>query len=205
MAKKSSSNRTNAKKANNDKYSESEESTTSVGYLIWIIPIIAIGILGWIIYLWFNVDPEEQILGATLADWKIGSIFILMILIVILILVHPSGKMSSRPEGSKRSKMTKPTPSESKPTKMVVIEALEPETVAEAQLTEDIVKAQKAEDEDEIADAEIIAPPAKNVSPNMIEYPKKVEGGIYGDTFITIDEGETLKLRSLVVEDVYLV
>ncbi len=171
-----------------------QEKTSGIGGLIWIIPIIAIILLGWIVYLWFNFDPNDNIMGATLDDWKIGSIFILMILIVVLILVHPSGKLAGKPESDKRastagrSKKAKSTSSkESKSTKMVVIEALESEKETQ-----------------KVKEAEIIAPPAKKVTPDILEYPKKIEGGIYGDTFIKVNEGTTLKLRSLVVEDVYL-
>ena len=195
-----------------------QEKTSGIGGLIWIIPIIAIILLGWIVYLWFNFDPNDKIMGATLDDWKIGSIFILMILIVVLILVHPSGKLAGKPESDKRastagrSKKAKSTSSkESKSTKMVVIEALESEKetqkVKEAKMESMDTEAQpdvEGTAEADIADAEIIAPPAKKVTPDILEYPKKIEGGIYGDTFIKVNEGTTLKLRSLVVEDVYL-
>lgn len=38
----------------------------------------------------------------------------------------------------------------------------------------------------------------------VIEFPKLVEGGIFGDTFIKINGGKVLKLRSQVVEPRYL-
>ena len=41
--------------------------------------------------------------------------------------------------------------------------------------------------------------------PKVFIYPKEVEGGIYGDTFISIDEKKVMKLRSLVVEPEYLI
>jgi hypothetical protein len=196
---------------------DTENKGSGIGALIWIIPIIAIILLGWIMYIWFTFDPNESIMGATLDDWRYGSIFILMILIVILILVHPSGKQTGKTESSKRSvsgksKKAKPSgASDSKSTKMVVIESMEtekkPEKVKEVKMEPLEFKAKpegKGEVDADIADAEIIAPPAKKVSPEILEYPKKIEGGIYGDTFIKVDDGTTLKLRTQVVEDVYL-
>jgi hypothetical protein len=200
---------------------EDDENTgnkgSSIGALIWIIPIIAIILLGWIAYIWFSFDPDEKIMGATLDDWRYGSIFILMILVVILILVHPSGKQAGKPERSKGTGSGKPRKAkpygdtESKSSKMVVIESMEtekkPEKIKEVKM-EPVTFKTKPEGEEEseadIADAEIIAPPAKKVSPDILEYPRKIEGGIYGDTFIKVDDGTTLKLRTLVVEDVYL-
>lgn len=38
----------------------------------------------------------------------------------------------------------------------------------------------------------------------MVTYPDLVEGGIFGDTFIKLSPGRTLKLRSLVVEPEHL-
>ncbi len=218
MAKKSTTNRNRDKKANNDKDPESEGSSTSIGYLIWIIPIIAIIIFGLTIYSWFTMDTDEGIFGMSIDNWRNLSTLILIVLIVILVMVLSVKPESTRkPSASGPKKRPKPTNAESKPTKMVVIEAIEPEkadvedaaevTTAAPSETSALVMAAAAattEGELEIADAEIIAPPAKKVTPNMIEYPKKVEGGIYGDTFITVDESETLKLRTLVVEDVYL-
>jgi hypothetical protein len=195
---------------------DNENKGTGIGGLIWIIPIIAIALLGWIFYLWFSFDPEEKIMGATLDDWKIGSIFILMILIVILILVHPSGKLSGKPEPTKKADATGKTKkakstgsTESKRTKMVVIEAMDSEKkaekVKEAKMEPvDFEAEPEGKGEQDIADAEIIAPPAKKITPEILEYPKKIEGGIYGDTFIKVDDGTTLKLRTQVVEDVYL-
>lgn len=50
--------------------------------------------------------------------------------------------------------------------------------------------------------------PAKAVSeikkPLIILYPKEVEGGIYGDTFIHLTDSKTLRIRSMVVEPEYL-
>jgi len=195
---------------------EPETKSSGIGGLIWIIPIIAIAVLGWIIYLWFSFEPGEEIMGATLEDWRIGSIFILMILVVVLILVHPSGKLATKPEPAQKAagtskKARSSTLKETKPTKMVVIEALETEKdaekVKEAKMEPVEFKtepAEKDETETDIADAEIIAPPAKKVTPDILEYPKKIEGGIYGDTFIKVNDQTTLKLRTLVVEDVYL-
>ncbi len=40
--------------------------------------------------------------------------------------------------------------------------------------------------------------------PKVFIYPKEVEGGIYGETYISIDEKKVMKLRSLVVEPEYL-
>ena len=57
-----------------------------------------------------------------------------------------------------------------------------------------------------LEDADIVAPSAKKskVKPKVIEYPLEVEGGIYGDTFIDVDDETVVKLRTLVVEDIYL-
>jgi hypothetical protein len=46
--------------------------------------------------------------------------------------------------------------------------------------------------------------PERPVQAMVVTYPDLVEGGIYGDTFIKISPGRTLKLRSLVVEPEHL-
>ena len=216
MANKSTSNRSRVKKAGSKSAPEPERSASSIGYMIWIIPIIAIVIFGLMIYVWL----EDGLMGMSIEEWRNIAILGFIILIVILVMV-----LSVKPETTRKPstvgtrKEPKPVKAaESKPTKMVVIEAVEAEkagtedaaeiSAAPAEATAPVEAAAAAaatEGELEIADAEIIAPPAKKVTPSIIEYPKKIEGGIYGDTFITVSDGETLKLRTLVVEDVYLV
>ncbi|MCK5773170.1 MAG: hypothetical protein KAH57_05230 [Thermoplasmata archaeon] len=57
----------------------------------------------------------------------------------------------------------------------------------------------KVDGPEKAVDGPVVTPP------KVFIYPKEVEGGIYGDTYISIDEKKVMKLRSLVVEPEYLI
>jgi hypothetical protein len=77
---------------------------------------------------------------------------------------------------------------------------------AGAQATTDKTAKEAEEAKPEFKFADVVAMPAAkdNIKPKVLEYPTEVEGGIYGDTFIDVDPETVLKLRTLVVRDVYL-
>jgi hypothetical protein len=77
---------------------------------------------------------------------------------------------------------------EAAPSEMAVIEA-EP-IVVEAE----IVEVEPEEYEEPEKDT-----PLKTKKPRLVEYPKKVPGGVYGDTIVRVDPRTKLNLRTLLV------
>ncbi len=193
---------------------------------ILIIPIIAIFALIWLLSLKLEMLPESLSMNLDFDTWKNFWITILIILVVVLVCIPQSGGTSSGKEVSSTSEAPKATSTEDSKTKkakrvsMVIIESddkpLEFTPITEAEAEEksststgvvnaegaDVIKVEK----EEIKAAEIIAPPVlkTKVKPEIIEYPPEVEGGIYGDTFIQFNDEKVLKLRTLVVRDIYL-
>ena len=152
---------------------------------------------------------------------------ILLLLIVILICLLPASESRKTPEPEPIKKKKKSV--QTKPEVTITAEPAE-EPVEFVPLTKDqaigskgIVSASaepleatiissktsaaaKKEANADVKKADIVAPAAKKdkIRPIMLQYPSNVEGGIYGDTFIDVENEIVLKLRTLVVEDIYL-
>jgi hypothetical protein len=211
----------------------SQPSGSSKGW-IFIIPLLAVIALVWLILLRIDMLPESLAFNQDFKTWVNIWMVILIILIIVLILIIPHGSekaapvevvLSTKPSGTKKvKKQVKHKPvtmetvdSDAEPVEFVPVKKQKVKRSAkksgEILIDSDILKqkssivdAEAQADRASAKSAEIIAPPAKKgkIKPSIIEYPSEVEGGIYGDTFIEIDQDDTLKLRTLVVEDIYL-
>lgn len=180
-------------------------------------PIIAVIALVWLILMKLDQLPQSLTFNLDFESWLAFWMMILLILIVILACLPQIGRTQYREEVRMEKDTTKHrTHSSSSKTKSVTRTNIESEDkpVAFVPLTKEdstsITETAKDEltpiTEPELKAAEIVASPApkEKTKPIIIEYPLDVEGGIYGDTFINLDSENILKLRTLVVNDIYL-
>ncbi len=199
----------------------------SIKNVILIVPLVGLLILIFLLLINIEMIPSY---GLDFDTWKNFSMIILLILIVVLVCILPLGEQSKAEEVIE---ITKPgsvnkvkKPAKSKPTTMVTVESIDKPVefiplskergvgkqekmstaTSQPESTATGVVTSPEEEKKEIKTADIIAPAAKRdkVIPKVIKYPLEVEGGIYGDTFIDVDEETMLKLRTLVVDDIYL-
>jgi len=205
-------------------------SSSSLKNVILIIPLIALIAITWLILIKLDMMPTGLTFGWEFETWKNFWLIILIILIIILILSIPrTGEHREADEAviistSETSKKTKKQV-KAKPATMVTIEADDVDAEFVPSGKEKMEKEEKIEIQtsaaksepkvsglsskevkEKVKSADIISPGTKaiNVKPKVIIYPSEVEGGIYGDTFIEIDNDTVVKLRTLVVEDIYL-
>ncbi len=190
------------------------QSSSAKKNAIFIIPLIAL--LMFIVLILVNLEMIPSF-GWDLDTWRNFSMVVILLLIVVLICILPTGEHASKtsePVTSKKSKK----PVKTKPDTVVTVEPVE----AAAETPVEFVPVKKEEapsikvkaeavsettkEKKETKPADIVAPAAKKdkIKPNIIEYPPEVEGGIYGDTFIEVNDELVLKLRTLVVDDIYL-
>lgn len=195
---------------------------------ILIIPLIALIAIIWLILIKLDMMPTGLTFGWDFEAWKNFWLIVLIILFIILILSIPrTGEQRETEEAvivsaAETSKKTKKHV-KAKPATMVTIEAEEAEAEfvpsgKEKLEKEDKIKTSSVKSEpkdsssstkevkEKVKTADIVAPEVKTVKvkPKVVIYPSEVEGGIYGDTFIEIDDETMIKLRTLVVEDIYL-
>jgi hypothetical protein len=210
--------------------SKSTSSSSSRKNLILFIPIIGIILFVWFLLLYIEVLPSSMAFNMDFETWQNILIIVFIILIVVLFGALTTGEHGSAEEfpeleAASTEKKTKKTV-KSKDRSTVTVEPVDQpvefvplgeeeageakkKVVSERKPTKTKTVSAKTEtgtDNDELKSAEIVAPAAKksSIKPSMVEYPSDVEGGIYGDTFIDINSDTILKLRTLVVEDIYL-
>lgn len=201
-----------------------EQKSSGARNAIFIIPIIALLVLVLLILIRLEIISS---FGWDFDTWRNFSMVILLLLIVVLICLLPSGESRKAPEPEpikkkKKSVQTKPevnitaesadepveflplTKDQAIGSKGIISASPEP---AEATIISSKVSATAMKEANtDMKKANIVAPAVKkdNIRPKMLEYPSSVEGGIYGDTFIDVNDDVVLKLRTLVVEDIYL-
>jgi hypothetical protein len=180
--------------------------------LLWIIPVVSIIILLWMIVLEMGFIDVEELFGVNIDQWFMLSVFIIILCIIILILsvvgtllgegIPAEGKAAKRTSESNRAVVIEAVPeeAESKPTESSALNNLsegeiEAQTITEEEVVEAISK------EEEISEG-LAAP--EGPGEKITEYPAKVTGGLYGDTYIKIDKARILKLRTVIIEDHYL-
>jgi hypothetical protein len=200
-----------------------EHKSSGARNAIFIIPIVALLVLVLLILIRLEMISS---FGWDFDTWRNFSMVILLLLIVVLICLLPAGESRKTVESEpikkkKKAVMTKPevtvtaesadepieflplTKDQAMGTKGIASAIAEP---AEATIISSKTSAAKKEARSDVKKADIVAPAAKKdkIRPKMLEYPSSVEGGIYGDTFIDVENEVVLKLRTLVVEDIYL-
>lgn len=208
------------------------QASSSAKNGILIIPLIALIAIVWLVLIKLDMMPTGLTFGWDFEAWKNFWLVVLIVLFIILILSIPRTSEKREPEEAvvittieSTKKVKKQV--KAKPATMVSIEAddspMEFVPVGKEKVvvvTEDKIEtkvtstkseskatsASTAEDKTMVRSADIVAPGTKKgkVKPKVIVYPREVEGGIYGDTFIDVDVDSVIKLRTLVVEDIYL-
>jgi hypothetical protein len=169
--------------------------------VLWIIPVIAVLNIVWVFALKFGCAPSFA-MRISITDWVNGSTLVLVILIIILILLIPSGRRVELGEAEAKPKVPKRKAVTVEGVEVAVAEKGKEDEKGEGVGVEAVevegeavdVGAEVAE-EAEVSGEEEAAPP-----PKIIEYPREVEGGIYGDTYIDVGDGFILKLRTLLVD-----
>ena len=160
----------------------------SLIFLVWMSALFMVPE----IYEDFGFDISKQ-------NWiYIGSFIMIILIIVLLVAAYPS--RAPAPQAAAPAQFTSlssaaPAPQPAtvtgaEPAEMDVVEA-EP-LVVEAE----IVEAEPIEEEEE---AKGVPSPLKMKKPKLIEYPKKVPGGVYGDTIVRVDAVTKLNLRTLLI------
>jgi hypothetical protein len=167
-----------------------------------IISILGAVFLLWLILLFtsnsfyndFGMDLDRDM-------WvNIGSFIMVIFIIVLLVAALP--KRTPTPEAS--GQFTSISPGESAtPKQGVVITSSQP---AETAPTAAVMEAEPLVVEAEVVEVEPIEveeidtkSPLPVQKPKLVEYPKKVPGGVYGDTIIRVDPVTKLNLRTLLV------
>ena len=197
--------------------------SSSLKNAILIIPLIGLVAFCWFFLMYLDMLPSSLTFNLEIDTWLNLFIVIFVILIVVLICIPQSGgTVEAKVVEAKTRSTTKGKAKDKKEVSMVTIEPDDkpieflPVGKAKAGSAGADKKEQKtaiAEDDagsdkekKEIREAETTATPAfsDKTKQKMIKYPSEVEGGIYSDTFININDETVLKLRTLTVKDIYL-
>lgn len=169
-----------------------------------IVLIIAVIFLLWLMMLFMDKTfYEDYGMDLTYTYWiYIGSIVMIILIIVLLVAGFPARAPAAQatPAPAQFTSVQPATPTPT-PQGVVVTSAqpLQPEggmAVVEAEplvVEAEVVEAEPIEEEEE--------PPKglKTKKPRLVEYPKKVPGGVYGDTIVRMDPITKLNLRTLLV------
>jgi hypothetical protein len=175
-----------------------------------IILVLALIFLIWLMLLFTNKSVYEDYGMDISKEWwvYIGSIIMIVLICILMVAGFPSraklqemasaqsqAEFVSQPgvvEAPQGVVITSAPPGQSfeaaAPAEMAVVEA-EP-IVVEAE----IVEVEPEEYEEPEKDALL-----KTKKPRLVEYPKKVPGGVYGDTIVRVDPRTKVNLRTLLV------
>jgi hypothetical protein len=166
-----------------------------------IIGILAAVFLLWLILL-FTSNSFYNDFGMELDRdmWlNIGS-GIMAVFIIVLAFTIPKKTPAPEPAGQFTS-MAPATPAT--PKQGVVISDAKPSELAQAN---PVMEAEPLVVEAEVVEVEAIeveeidsSSPIQPQKPKLVEYPKKVPGGVYGDTIVRVDPLTKLNLRTLLV------
>ena len=166
-----------------------------------ILAVATIFIL-WLIALFMSTSIYEDYgMDITRENWVyIGSIVMIGCLVALLLIMaarSPAPQFVSAP--------TATATAEAAALPMAVAEPAPQAVMVAAATPEAVVESEPLVVEAEIVEAEIVEEeeaPVKELKlkkPTLIEYPKKVPGGVYGDTIIRTAPREKLNLRTLLV------
>ncbi len=169
-----------------------------------IILILALIFMIWLMLLFTNktfYDDFGMDLGKDIWVY-IASIVMIIFIAILLVAAYPT--RAQVPEPTFSSAQITPLPQTAVPaSRGVIVTSGQPLKAASEPL---VVEAEPLVVEAEIVEVEPleeeeVAPPKdlKTKKPRLIEYPKKVPGGVYGDTIIRVDTRTKLNLRTLLV------
>jgi hypothetical protein len=218
-----------ANRTSGNRYKDNPSGLSGVKIIILIMPIIAFIALVWLILFRLDQIPESMTFNLDFETWMSLWTVILLLVLVILACIPQTGKRSMEKTTGVSSKPRKPTApkdstakkSEEKPLEFVPLgkgvgeePEIEPETTLKLK-PEPVTSEEKAlkvsepesvkEDETTPESTAAALSGIKDKSKSLTYvYPSDVDGGLYGDTFIELDSDSILKLRVLVVKDIYL-
>jgi hypothetical protein len=171
-----------------------------------IILVLALIFIFWLMLLFTNKSVYEDYGMDISKEWwvYIGSIIMIVLICILLIAGFPAkaqaqaqsqAEFVSQPgvvEAPQGVVITSTPPEQSfeaaTPAEMAVVEA-EP-IVVEAEIVEVEPEEYEEPEKDTIL---------KTKKPRLVEYPKKVPGGVYGDTIVRVDPRTKVNLRTLLV------
>ena len=145
----------------------------------------------------FGMDLNKQL-------WVyFGSFIMIAFIIILLVAGFPARTPTAEPTFASAQMTALPQAVGAQTTGGAVVTAIQPVQVASEMA---VVEAEPLVVEAEIVEVEAIeeeeveAPKdLKTKKPRLIEYPKKVPGGVYGDTIVRVDPRTKLNLRTLLV------
>ncbi|UCG69464.1 MAG: hypothetical protein JSV09_00105, partial [Thermoplasmata archaeon] len=169
-----------------------------------IILVLAMIFMLWLMLLFTNKDFYDEYGMEISKQWWVYIASFVMIILIIALLVGAYPATAPTPEASFTSAGITPAAQDTTPqaTSGVAITSTQPEQPA---MKAAVVEAEPLVVEAEVVEVEPIeaeevdSKPLKMKKPRLIEYPKKVPGGVYGDTIVRVDPRTKLNLRTLLI------
>ncbi len=175
-----------------------------------IIMILAFVFILWLMLLFTNKSIYDEYGMNINKEWwvYIGSIVMIALICILMVAGFPSRmKLQEMAQAQSQAEFVSQPGVVQTPTG-VVITSIPPEqsTFSAAPPGMAVVEAEPLVVEAEIVEVEpeVYEEPQKDAllktkKPRLVEYPKKVPGGVYGDTIIRVDPRTKLNLRTLLV------
>ena len=152
---------------------------------IFLVPILAFMLMVWLFALHMYPDIyAEHSYGLSLELWRIVGLIILIILIAIILMAFMS-------TGNTTVVVSSPTPMKA------IVEAEKPPEVILDDTPEEKPSAGD-DDKPEFVEDEKAEKP-KEKGPQMIDYPPKITGGVYGDNVIPLGQIAKVNIRTIII------
>jgi hypothetical protein len=168
-----------------------------------IILILGLILLMWLVLLSLNKSLYDNLgLNLSLTWWVyIVSIILIILICILLVAAYPAKTPIPEPTFSSATPILQAAGTQGYGG--VIVTSAQPVQASGAM---EVVEAEPLIVEAEVVEVEPleeeeVEPPKdlKMKKPRLIEYPKKVAGGVYGDTIIRVDPRTKLNLRTLLV------
>jgi len=168
---------------------------------------IAVLIIGIMVILWllmlFTSDEFYADYGMEIAlnDWIFYISAVMIVLIIVLLVTgFPARGAVPQPTENQFSSLSQ-TPASAPPPGVVISEVAPTEDSGGGVMEAEPLVVETEIVEVEAIEVEEMEPKSslKMQKPNLVEYPKKVPGGVYGDTIVRVDPLTKLNLRTLLV------
>ena len=183
-----------AKKSEKSAPPECPPQSAGMNPALLLVPILAVLVL--LFYLALSMGYIAPFLF-TLVQWKLGTIIIQLIFVAILVTSHALDRRSAPDEGEV----------EAAEVKAEYIDIKEqPSAPAKTKAKTGVTVSGKSAPAAQVEVPPTAAPasPKKEGTPQIVEYPEKVSGGIYADSHLPMGDGRFLKLRTLVARSCLL-
>ncbi|UCE38047.1 MAG: hypothetical protein JSW00_02050 [Thermoplasmata archaeon] len=172
--------------------------------------IIAFIFILWMMLLFTNKSVYDDYGMEISREWwvYIGSIVMIILICVLMVAGFPSRVKLQEMVSAQAETSSAGEGAAGEAPKGVVITEMKTVTATPVPVEAEIavVEAEPIVVEAEIVEAEVVEEEEKEVKkdlktkkPRLIEYPKKVPGGVYGDTIIRVDPRTKLNTRTLLV------